>query len=361
MKKKHNQAAFTSNLLQWAKENGRKDLPWQQAKTPYKVWISEIMLQQTQVKTVIPYFERFMRSFPTIQALASSDEDDVLAHWSGLGYYSRARNLHKAAKIIDKDYNGQCPNSLEEWIKLPGVGQTTAAAILSLALNQSTAILDGNVKRVLCRYFLISGDPSRGPVEKILWETAQKCMPKASCSDYTQAIMDFGALCCTPKNPDCQSCPIQSTCQAYQTQSVEQFPQKKRSRPKPTKELKFLLLFSKPDLIYLEKNPSHGIWGRLWSLPSIEINECPVKHTEHHYLSSIKNIYPLKEVKHSFTHFNLKLHPVAIEVSNTPRQKLPGKWTPFKNRSEIGLSKPIRDIINSFGTMQNIERDLLEF
>ena len=208
------QAKFSLPLLEWFNCHGRKDLPWQHPRSAYRVWISEIMLQQTQVKTVIPYFNHFIAKFPDIQQLAHAYEDRVLAQWSGLGYYSRARNLHKTAKIICEKYKGEFPRELADLIALPGIGPSTAAAIASQAFNQATPILDGNVKRVLCRYFLIDGWPEHSSVKQKLWQLAKECMPTERCADYTQAIMDLGATRCTARNPDCANCPLQYTCLA---------------------------------------------------------------------------------------------------------------------------------------------------
>ncbi|AHE67433.1 A/G-specific adenine glycosylase [Legionella oakridgensis ATCC 33761 = DSM 21215] len=218
---------FTLPLLQWFHQYGRKDLPWQIPGNAYAVWISEIMLQQTQVRTVIPYFLRFMNTFPTLRTLACASEDQVLAQWSGLGYYSRARNLHKTAKIICNDFHDYFPDDIETLMKLPGIGPSTAAAIASLAFNKPTAILDGNVKRVLCRYFLIAGSMEQTSVTRQLWQLAKQCMPLHDCAAYTQAIMDLGATCCTIKSPNCSNCPLHTTCLAYQTNEVAHYPHKK--------------------------------------------------------------------------------------------------------------------------------------
>ncbi|WP_019217249.1 A/G-specific adenine glycosylase [Legionella tunisiensis] len=220
------QEQFSNLLLAWFDLHGRKDLPWQHPRSAYRVWISEIMLQQTQVKTVIPYFNRFIDSFPDVWQLAKASEDQVLAHWSGLGYYSRARNLSQTAKIICEKYAGEFPLALVDLVALPGIGPSTAAAIASQAFNQPTAILDGNVKRVLCRYFLIEGWPEQSAIKQRLWQLANQCMPRQRCADYTQAIMDLGATCCTVRQPNCASCPIQKTCLANIHHKTAFYPQK---------------------------------------------------------------------------------------------------------------------------------------
>lgn len=221
---------FALPLLAWYQQHGRRDLPWQNPRTPYRVWLSEIMLQQTQVKTVIPYFIRFINRFPDIRSLAGAEEDDVLALWSGLGYYSRGRNLHKTARMICETHNGVIPDKVSELTRLPGIGESTAAAIASLAYNQRTPILDGNVKRVLSRFFLISDSLELTHVKQKLWKLADACMPSQQCADYTQAIMDLGATCCLARNPTCELCPLQQNCQAFLTKQVKNIPKKKRKK-----------------------------------------------------------------------------------------------------------------------------------
>lgn len=218
---------FSQPLLQWHALYGRNNLPWQLPRTPYRVWISEIMLQQTQVQTVIPYFERFMQQFPNINTLAQANDDEVLSLWSGLGYYSRARNLHQTAKIVVQHHGGVLPDNYQLLKELPGIGPSTAAAIASQAFNQPIAILDGNVKRVLTRFFMIKGYPEQAQVKKTLWELANSCMPNENCANYTQAIMDLGSLCCTPKNPNCHNCPLQNSCLALKYEEQHLYPTKR--------------------------------------------------------------------------------------------------------------------------------------
>ena len=223
----HLQQDFTAPLLRWFDQYGRKTLPWQHPGTPYQVWLSEIMLQQTQVTTVIPYFHRFIQTFPSIDDLAKAEEDHVLALWAGLGYYSRARSLHRTAQIIAHEYHGEWPRTLDKLIALPGIGPSTAAAISSQAFHQATPILDGNVKRVLCRYFMVEGIPEKAQNKKKLWAFAQACMSTTRCKDYTQAIMDLGATCCTNSQPQCTTCPLKRTCAAFLADRVHEFPYKK--------------------------------------------------------------------------------------------------------------------------------------
>ena len=332
--------------------HGRKNLPWQHPKTPYHVWISEVMLQQTQVKTVIPYFLRFIARFPSLESLAQATEDDVLAYWSGLGYYRRGRNLPLAARLIQTKFNGIFPSDTQQLITLPGIGDSTAAAIASLAFNQPAAILDGNVKRILSRYFLIDGAPEKSTTKKILHSYAQACMSTTRPADYTQAVMDLGAIICTPKKADCPHCPLQNTCQAHAKKAVDQYPKKAQKKTIPIREKQFILLHTtKKTVIYLEKRSSEGLWGGLWSLPSLDMTENAAMYvSETHGLSSQTSI-TLPMIKHTFSHFKLHLYPHVRQVHvNTLTQCLPstGRWIHVSDLEKIGLAKPIRTIIQDF-------------
>lgn len=340
---------FNRPLLEWFDQHGRKNFPWQNPRTAYRVWVSEIMLQQTQVQTVIPYFERFMESFPDIHHLHAASEDRVLAHWSGLGYYSRARNIYKTAKILCDKYDGQFPQDLNELIQLPGIGASTAAAIASQAFDLPTAILDGNVKRVLTRYFLIDGWPGKSAVNKKLWELAQACMPDNRCADYTQAIMDLGATCCTRAKPNCLQCPLQNTCLANMHQKVTLYPFKKLKKALPTKHQLFLLLHDQQNAIYLEKRPPVGIWGGLWCLPSIELNEDLYEFIERKYQFRCINVNNLLELKHTFSHFHLYIKAVSIKVEPVTTQLCEDSgWFHQSGFNDLGLAKPVSQIISKF-------------
>ncbi len=340
---------FTIPLLDWFDRHGRKNLPWQHPRDAYPIWISEIMLQQTQVKTVIPYFIRFMEKFPTIVDLAEAPEDAVLAQWSGLGYYSRARNLAKTAKLICQNYQGEFPQELNVLKSLPGIGASTAAAIASLAFNHPTAILDGNVKRVLCRYFMFEGNIASQAFQKKLWLLAQQCMSQARPASYTQAIMDLGATCCTLKNPQCISCPLEKTCLAKINDKIAAYPQKKLKKILSVKEEQFLLLH-KDDRIYLEKNPPVGIWGGLWCLPSLAIDACPIKFIKEHYDFEGKQPQFLKEIKHSFSHFHLHIKAQQIETSacGLSIKEEKGRWFKPEELASLGLAKPVSNLISYF-------------
>lgn len=339
---------FSEPLLAWYDINGRKNLPWQTPREPYRVWVSEIMLQQTQVQTVIAYFNRFIDHLPTIHDLANANEDEVLSLWSGLGYYSRARNLHETAKIISNEHHGQFPQSLEDLIKLPGIGPSTAAAILAQAFNQATAILDGNVKRVLARVFQINGWPEQAEVKKKLWDLANSCMPQERCADYTQAIMDLGATCCTTKNPNCSNCPLKSMCLAFKNNEQYLYPTKKIKKPVPTHQQQLLVLSNEQDHIYLEKRPPTGLWGGLWCFPSIDVDDCPLNFIKIKY--ALKGATPELVVafKHRFSHFHLEINALSIRTQEmgTSAGEVTGKWFAKNDLGALGLARPTSLIID---------------
>ncbi|WP_448548469.1 A/G-specific adenine glycosylase [Thalassotalea fusca] len=302
---------FGDQILSWYHAQGRKHLPWQQNKTPYRVWISEIMLQQTQVATVIPFYLRFMESFPTITDLANADEDVVLHHWTGLGYYARARNLHKAAKIISENHNGEFPTDIEQVIALPGIGRSTAGAILSLSLKQPHAILDGNVKRVLARYYLVEGHNAQAKFEKALWPIAEKLTPSKGVEFYNQAMMDIGATVCTRTKPLCGECPVAENCLAKATEQQTLFPQKKPKKKTPEKSA-YLLVPRVANKVLLEKRPPSGIWGGLWCfLETQTLNEIsPLLATLG--LAEL-NRTQLTEFRHTFSHYHFDITPILID------------------------------------------------
>lgn len=338
---------FAPRVLAWFDQHGRKNLPWQQDKTPYRVWVSEIMLQQTQVTTVIPYYQRFMTSFLDVFALADAHEDEVLAHWSGLGYYARARNLHKAAKILANEMEGKFPATVEGVVELPGIGRSTAAAILSISRGVQAAILDGNVKRVLSRLHAIDTWPGEKKTENAMWELAEDYAPSKRCGDYTQAMMDLGATLCTRSKPQCLLCPVQTDCQGLLTGDPTRYPIKKAKKEKPIKTTKMLVL-THDDKILLEKRPSVGIWGGLWSLPETQV-ESLLLEVEQRFQTQILNQRELAGFRHTFSHYHLDIQPYQLNISQPSIISESGKyqWYNLSQALDLGLPAPIREILTN--------------
>ncbi|HHY0492321.1 A/G-specific adenine glycosylase [Vibrio fluvialis] len=323
---------FQEHLLTWQRQHGRHDLPWQQNPSPYRVLVSEVMLQQTQVVTVIPYFERWMASFPTIEALANATEDEVMNHWQGLGYYSRARNLRKAAIYIHETWADEFPSDVKTLQDIPGVGRYTAGAIASFAFNTYGPIVDGNVKRLFCRYFGIEGVPGTSAVDKQLWSTAEAYTPTINNRQYAQGLLDMGATLCKPKSPDCDACSFTTTCIAYQTNRVSELPTPKPKKVIPTKPGHFLWIESHGKLL-LEKRADDGIWGALWCLPQIYIE--PEQLGDHVQLQG--------SFKHTFSHY--KLDGKVWFINKLGVENAQQQWIPFNNLNNLGLPKPIRTFI----------------
>ena len=335
---------FSDRLLAWFQKQGRHDLPWQLERTPYRVWVSEIMLQQTQVATVIPYYKRFMERFPDVQVLAAAKLDDVLHHWTGLGYYARARNLHKTANIIVKAYKGQFPETLDDVISLPGIGRSTAGAILSLACQQRHPILDGNVKRVLSRYYAIEDWPGKKAVETKLWEYAEQHTPKKSVEDYTQAIMDLGATVCTRRNPDCAHCPLTKACIARQTARQHDFPGKKPKTKLPGRETVFAIIENNKGEILLEQRPPTGIWGGLWCFPEISTDEPVASAIQKQYGYMVKEQCEYQSFKHTFSHFQLMIKPIHIKIkgrSKHVKEAALSTWVHTDSDMNLGFPAPV--------------------
>ncbi len=351
---------FGTQLLDWFDKHGRKDLPWQSPRTAYRVWVSEIMLQQTQVLTVISYFQAFMQRFPSLQSLAQATEDEVLALWSGLGYYSRARNLHHSAKILVDKYQGQFPEHAHVLEKLPGIGPSTAAAIVSQAFNLPAAVLDGNVKRVLSRYFLVEGWPQQAAVHKQLLQLAEQCLPSERYADYTQAIMDLGALCCTVKKPDCIHCPLSKNCLAYANDLVSVYPAKRPAKTLPTKAQQFLLLYNHKKQIYLEKRPPTGLWCGLWCLPAIDMETSPEDFlSQNHRLRVLGAVKDVMHFKHSFSHYHLNIHAksLAVEIitgGDQIEEEKQAAWYDPHQLKGIGLAKPVSLILQRWYSDQGL-------
>ena len=314
------QASFADRLLDWFDECGRRDLPWQKGITPYRVWVSEIMLQQTQVATVIPYFERFMQRFPSVTELAGASEDEVLRLWTGLGYYSRARNLHKTARRVVNDFASEFPRDTALLETLPGIGQSTAGAIASIAMGIRAPILDGNVKRVLARHHCVSGWPGKTATAKELWSLADLHTPEMRVADYTQAIMDLGATLCTRSRPDCDRCPMQTSCGAYALNSPTDFPGKKPKKTLPVKSAVFVIARNAENALWLEKRPPSGIWGGLWSFPELHSEDQIAQWCRHTLNTDVDSIELVSALRHTFSHFHLDIQPAIITVRQSSQR-----------------------------------------
>lgn len=341
-------SAFANHIITWQQLHGRHDLPWQNTRDPYAIWVSEIMLQQTQVTAVIAYYQKFMQRFPTIASLANAEQDEVMQHWSGLGYYSRARNLHKAAQIIREQHAGQFPRDFQAIQQLPGIGRSTAAAISSFAFDVPQPILDGNVKRVFARHFLVEGWPSLPKVEKQLWQLAEQLMPLNNSVAYTQGLMDLGATLCTRSKPRCEECPLQQTCAAYATNRVKQLPSPKPRKALPEKSVTMLLLMQ-GDEILLEKRPPSGIWGGLWSLPEVVNGEDIQRTAREKYGCETELLVALPVLSHAFTHFKLHITPQPMRVIQHlhTAQQSASIFHNYEDAISAALPTPIRTIIKS--------------
>lgn len=342
-------AAFRTAVLDWFDRCGRKDLPWQLLRTPYRVWISEVMLQQTQVATVIPYFERFTQRFPDVLSLANAELDAVLHLWSGLGYYARARNLHKAAQCIRDDYAGEFPTDFASVQALPGIGRSTAGAILALACDQAHPILDGNVKRVLARYHAVTGWPGERRVLERLWALAEAATPKRRVADYTQAMMDLGATCCTRARPRCDQCPLQRGCTAYRSGRQLDYPAPRPRRELPVRTTHMVLVCNAQGEVLLQKRPPTGIWGGLWSLPELDSLEALHPWCEQTLGRPLQRVQTWPAVRHSFSHFHLDIIPLLVELGdNRASLVLEGPaavWYNTRTSSRRGLATPVQRLL----------------
>ena len=334
-------------LLAWFDRHGRHDLPWQQPRSAYRVWLSEIMLQQTQVATVIPYFERFTARFPDIASLADAALDAVLHQWTGLGYYARARNLHKAAQRIRDLHDGEFPREFEAVLTLPGVGRSTAAAILAQAFDQRHAILDGNVKRVLARYHAIEGWPGQKAVENRLWELAEAATPADRVADYTQAIMDLGATLCR-RQPACERCPLAGGCRARAAGNPEDYPGRRPRKALPVKQTAMLLLQDERNRILLEQRPPVGIWGGLWSLPECPVNTGVARHCREQLGLDVSNLSAGQPFRHTFSHYHLDIIPVRGCIEPGPAPAIadnPLRFVHPDKVPQLGLPAPVLSLL----------------
>lgn len=336
--------SFSRRLLAWFDAHGRHDLPWQHPRAAYRVWIAEVMLQQTQVATVIPYFLRFVEKFTSLRALAAAPLDDVLASWSGLGYYSRARNLHRTAQICIDCHRGSLPRDFNALADLPGIGRSTAGAILAQAHGLRFPILDGNVKRVLARHHGVRGWPGSTAVQNELWAFAEAHTPRARVADYTQAIMDLGATVCTRAKPRCGECPLRGNCVAYREGTVDRLPERKPARALPMRKTIMLLLRDRAGRILLERRPPTGVWAQLWSLPEAEDAD-----SARHRLGNDIQLHALAPFTHTFSHYRLDVTPMTgIAAATRGIADAPDQcWLHPREAAALGLPAPVRKLIEN--------------
>lgn len=343
---------FSTRVLRWFDQHGRKHLPWQQHINAYRVWLSEIMLQQTQVATVIPYFERFIARFPDVHSLAAAPIDDVLHLWTGLGYYARARNLHKCAQTLVAQHEGLFPDQVSTLSELPGIGRSTAGAIASIAFQQRAAILDGNVKRVLARHYAIEGWPGTSDILKQLWDIAEQLTPTKRCHDYTQAMMDLGATLCTRTKPKCEQCPLHASCIAYAQGNPTDYPGKKPKKRLPEKALQLLMLRNPAGDILLQQRPPHGIWGGLWSFPELAIDQDPQAYT-HNLFGPIIHHETWASYRHTFSHYHLDITPVLIQLTRSPAAigETQAHWYNPHQPDARGLAAPVKRLLDKLAQL----------
>ena len=339
---------LASQLLAWHAQHGRHDLPWQKERTPYRVWVSEIMLQQTQVATVIPYYERFMARFPSVRALADAPIDDVLHLWAGLGYYARARNLHRAAVKIRNELRGEFPRTFEAVAGLPGIGRSTAGAILAISQGQRFPILDGNARRVLTRYFGVEGRPDERAVAERLWQLAESCTPQEQVELYTQAIMDLGATICVRRKPLCSECPLAAGCVARRCGRQAELPTPRVARiSRRMRSVCMLVARRRDGSVLLERRPDSGVWGGLWCLPEFDSASAASVYSHRTLCSAVQRPQPLRIVEHAFTHFDLQITPLLVECSGqgAVMDDIPTVWYNTRQPLPIGLPAPIRKLL----------------
>ena len=347
---------FQQAVLNWFDLHGRSNLPWQQDISPYRVWLSEIMLQQTQVATVIPYFERFMQRFPNVQALAEAPLDEVLHHWTGLGYYARARNLHKTAQIVVSELNGQFPDTVSQLCDLPGIGRSTAGAISSIAFQHQATILDGNVKRVLARYSATEGWPGKSDVVEKLWLIAETLTPYERIADYTQAMMDLGATLCTRSSPNCVQCPLSESCQAFLQGNPQDYPGKKPKKKLPVRTTLFLLIADDEGALLLTQNPPIGLWGGLWVFPQCETLDSMPEVLRALAIES-EGYELLPPQRHTFSHFHLDYQPVMLTRVNSANiranvaEASNQVWYNPRKPLSLGMPAPIKALLENVSSV----------
>lgn len=349
--------SFATALIAWQKQHGRHQLPWQRTRDAYRIWLSEIMLQQTQVATVIPYYARFLERFPDVDALAAAPVEEVMAHWSGLGYYTRARNLHRCAQRIVEEHAGQFPQDPDTLASLPGIGKSTAAAIAAFAYGARAAIMDGNVKRVFCRVFGIEGFPGQATVEKHLWQRAEALLPARDIEAYTQGLMDLGATVCTRTRPACARCPMQSRCIAHATARTAELPARKPKKAIPEKSTIMLVVFHDGDIL-MEQRPPKGIWGGLLSLPELDrLSSVSVEDDLTAQLAqalssfgAIESVQPLAGFVHGFTHYRLSVAPVQVRLRERHLMAAQSEyqWRALADIHSAALPSPVRKLLEGF-------------
>jgi A/G-specific adenine glycosylase len=343
------ESPFAQSVLHWYRQHGRSDLPWQLDKTPYRVWLSEIMLQQTQVATVIPYYARFLKSFPSIQSLADASIDQVLQHWQGLGYYARARNLHRAAQTLRDEYGAQFPLQMDQAMALPGIGRSSAGAILSFSAGQSWPILDGNVRRLLARCFQVKGWYGQSKTMGQLWQIAGQLTPAEKTDEYNQAMMDLGAMVCQKARPKCEACPLPAYCASFKHNTQASFPEKKPTKTKPQKQT-LMMLHRYQGQVLLYRRPPTGIWGGLWSLPEVEsedaIGEWQLSHLA---CTQLPGQIKTNILKHQFTHFRLDISLAVIDLDELPRKVADAEnmvFVTMEQLADYGLPTPVKRILD---------------
>ncbi|MGI9290137.1 MAG: A/G-specific adenine glycosylase [Gammaproteobacteria bacterium] len=355
--------SFAEQLLRWWDQHGRHDLPWQQDVTPYRVWVSEIMLQQTQVATVERYYGRFMQSFPDVATLAAATQDDVLHLWSGLGYYSRARNLYKTAQQVVTEHAGVFPETPQELIDLPGIGRSTAGAILALSHDQRHAILDGNAKRVLARYFAVEGWSGATANLKLLWQYAEDCTPADRAANYTQAIMDLGATVCTRSRPTCDECPLAKGCLALSQARVADIPAPKPKKAKPRRSTVMVIAVNAEGDVLLQKRPATGIWGGLWSFPELDRQEEVPAWCERRLQTAPDEMEIWSVVPHSFSHYDLEMQPVKVRLTKQPAAVMDGDqwlWYNTSSPANVGLAAPVARMLQALQNQENADSAFAE-
>ena len=340
-------SSFAARVIGWQRRHGRHDLPWQNTRDAYRIWVSEIMLQQTQVSAVIGYYLRFMERFPDVAALAGATADEVMRHWSGLGYYSRARNLHAAARLIMERHAGRLPDTQEALEDLPGIGRSTAAAIRAFAFGARAAILDGNVKRVFARHAGVAGYPGEQKIEKQMWAMAEQRLPEQDLEPYIQGLMDLGATLCTRTRPRCNDCPVHADCVASREGRTAELPTRKPKRALPQRQTIMLVLL-RDGSVLLEKRPPTGIWGGLWSLPQID-DDAAARRLAQALGADWKSREALGVIEHGFTHYHLSIQPLLLtKVAPTTVAQEPGReWLPLAEAQGAGLPAPVKKLLVS--------------